>query len=325
MTYGHNGTATDLAMNYFYGIVLSISIPISLLLNPLVFYYNCQQKLTIASGLFLVLSALDFLFSFRSFMTVYNLLKSELDPLYDPHPTMYQRFQGLMGYTIGYTSMFVTMVMCVVRYTQIIAPFWSLSNLRLIVSVAITAICIDMTYSITVGLVGSFVTGDTYFSIIQGMITTETRSASSTVVTTYFTIMIPFFIKVGCSVVFSLLTIMHLRTVQGQLLSDMKRRSIVTILLLNAGNAVWLSTSLLGNILTNSSGWGWGFVDDDDDAWNYHMFYLWFFDFVMAQCVLAAYNPLIICLRNSNIRSLIRGFFLTGKMGVDTSYNLTPQ
>ena len=79
----------------------------------------------------------------------------------------------------------------------------------------------------------------------------------------------------------------------------------MTIVLLNVGNVVWFATCVLSNIITESFDWEWDF--DSDDHWSYEFFYVTFFDSVMAQCILAAYNPLIFCLRKSGIRDMMRG------------------
>ena len=319
-TVGHNGTTIDLAVNYIYGTLLLISCPISLLLNPLVFYYSYKQKLTLASSLFLLLSAIDFLFSFRSINTTYNLLKPGLEPLYDTSPSDYQRLQAMLGYTLGYSSMFITMTMCIVRYVKIKAPFWSLNHRTCVASVAITGIVVDLLYSLSVGVTTSFVYADTWFSVLQGMIST-TDSEYREEILTYAIIMVPFYIKIGFSVVFSLLTVVHLRSEEGQSLPEIKRRSIVTIVLLNAGNIVWFVTCVLSNIITESFDWEWDF--DSDDHWSYEFFYVTFFDSVMAQCLLAAFNPLIFCLRNTGIRSMVKNFLSTGKMNVESVYQTT--
>ena len=317
-TVGHNGTTADLTVNYIYGILLLISSPISLLLNPLVFYYSYKQKLTLASSLFLLLSAIDFLFSFRSINTTYNLLKPDLEPLYDTAPSDYQRFQAMLGYTLGYSSMFITMTMCIVRYVKIKAPFWSINYRNCIASVAITGIAIDLLYSLAVGVMTSFVYADTWFSVLQGMISTTDSDQYREEIITYAIIMVPFYIKIGFSVVFSLLTVIHLRSEQGQSLPEIKRRSIVTIVMLNAGNVVWFVTCVLSNIITESFDWEWDF--DSDDHWSYEFFYVTFFDSVMAQCLLAAFNPLIFCLRNTGIRDMVRNFLRTGKMNLESAY-----
>ena len=316
-TIGHNGTTLDLSMNYVYGTVLAISFPISLLLNPVVFYYNYKQKLSLVSGLFLLLSGMDFLFSFRSMNTAYNLLKPELEPLYDPDPSVYQRFQALLGYTVGYTSMFTTLMMCIVRYIKIKAPFWALSNKSLVASVVITSIAVDVLYSCAAGVITSCVYSDAWFSVMQGMISTE-RTESTNEIATYLTIMVPFYIKIGFSVLFSLLTVIHLRSESGQAIPEIKRKSVVMIVLLNLGNVVWFVTCVLSNIVTEQLDFEWDF--DSDDHWTYEFFYLTFFDSVVAQCVLAAYNPLIFCTRTNGIRAMIRNFFRTGTMDVDSVY-----
>ena len=316
-TIEHNGTATDAAMNYLYGTLLAFSLPIALLLNPLVFFYNFKKKLTLGSGFFLVLSSMDFLFSFRTLNTVYHLLKPKLEPLLDANPTTYQRFQGFIGYTFGYTSMFVTMVMCVVRYIKIRAPLWSLRNSRIICMVAVTSIVVDVTYSVVVGALGSFVYSDTWMSVFQGMansVEIGKTTAMELHATTYLIILVPFYIKIGFSVVFSLLTVLYLRSDRGPVIPATKMRSINMILLLNAGNLVWLIMSVATNIISELD-------NNADDHWNYEVFYLTFLDGVAVQSVLAAYNPLIFCLRITGIRDMIRKFFQTGRMEVNSSKN----
>ena len=317
-TIGHNGTSTDVIMNYFFGTLLLISSPISLLLNPIVFLYSYKQKLTLVSGLFLILSATDFIFSFRSISTTYNLLKPELEPLFDPHPSLYQRFQATLGYTIGYSSMFVTMTMCIVRYVKIKAPFWAMSNKRIVTSVALTAIAIDLIYCLTVGILTCCFLSDTWFSVMQGLIKRNDEDETESAVASYLTIMVPFYIKIGFSVLFSLLTVIHLRSDQGQSLPEMKRRSVVTIVLLNVGNLLWFLSGVVSNVVTESSDWEWDF--DADDHWCYEFFYLTFFESVIAQCLLAAYNPLIFCVRNSGLKAMLGNFYRTGRMHVDTVY-----
>ena len=329
-TITHNGTMLDATFNYIFGAVLAGAIPISFLLNPLMFYYNYKmfkQQHSIVPALFQLLSVLDFLFTTRSINTAYNLMKPDQDPLFDPSPTTYQRLQSFFAYIEAYTSMFVTMVLCVVRYAKIRAPLWALGNRSTLTGIVVVAIFVDLTWTISVSVMGSFIRGTIWFSPLQGiMITVDDSKVKKQLCDQYYAnIVAPFYIKVGLSLLFSILTVIHLRSAMGKSLPEIKRRSIIMIVLLNTGNMFWFVLCVASNIITERNHYAFGLNVDTD--WSYWYFYISFSSAIMAPALLAAYNPLLFCSRTTGIRTMIRHFFLTGRLEVleeGTNYTRSP-
>ena len=329
-TITHHGTALDLAFNYIFGSLLAGALPIAFFLNPLMFYYNFKifkRKSSIVPALFLLLSVLDFLYSLRSINTIYNLMKPKQDPLFDLKPTLYQHLQSFFAYIESYSSMFVTMIMCVVRYVKIRAPFWAIANRRVLTGFVVVVIVVDFTWSTTVSAIGSLVKGNIWFSSLQGIMVTadDTINRKQLCERFYANMLAPFYIKVGLSLLFSILTVIELKSESGQKMPEIKRRSITMIVILNAGNVFWFVLCASSNIITESNHYSFGL--DAGADWPYWYFYISFSSAVLAPALLAAYNPLVFCSRNTGLKNMIRHFLLTGRLevlGENTTFTRSP-
>ena len=307
----HNGTQLDMAFNVIFGTLLSLSFPISFLLNPLVFYYNYlmfRKKPGISPALFLLLSLLDFILTLiGSVSTAYNLFKPHQDPLYDYQPTTLQRVLSFTRYIVGYTSIFITAVLCAVRYITIRKPFWAISHRCLINSVVTVSISIDFIWSLVIATLGNFIHANVWFSVDQQMIRVNDHKIEYGFLF-YSAITVPFYLKIGISVILSVLTVFQLSAERNQNIPEVKRRSIKMIGLLNTGNVLWFMLCIIGGILTKSNKFTFGFCDENARYWH---FYISFVDAVLAQCLIAAYNPLVICTRSTGIKAMLRHFMPT--------------
>ena len=210
--------------------------------------------------------------------------------------------------------MFITSTMGVLRYVNIRAPLWAFGYRRTITAIAIVAVVVDSLYSLVISGVGAVWLADCWISLFQGV----TDSKQDFTKNLYLFIEIPFYAKVGTSILFSSLTVLELRSEQGQQLPDIKRRSIIMIILLNLGNAVWLVMCLLGNLMTSSNSFD-NSISGTKEL-KYESFYVLFVTGVLAQSLLAAYNPLVICTRNTNIRRMIGEFVRSGRVGVIATF-----
>ena len=253
---GHNCTTVDIVMNYTYGIWLGIVIPISLILNPVVFYYNFKQRRSLVTFLFQLLAITDFIYTHRTIWAAWNLLKRSHDPLYYPRPGAIYRIFTCLSYVLGYSSMFITMTLGILRYVKIRFPFFALRNKRMIVMVAVTSIVIDSVWSLVVIMVANLQTNGKYiwFSPTQSVWDMPDNGDGIIELAGIFVVTVPFYIKVGAAVLFSLLTVIHLSSAKGQEIPEIKRRSIKMIVLLNVGNCIWLFVAFFNSIFVGATG-----------------------------------------------------------------------
>jgi len=117
------GTTTDVYLNYIFGILILIPFIISTLLNPVVFIYKYNQPRSVASILYMMLSASDFLTTlFRPILLSYEFLKPGLDDYVQLCTTSRQvRFSFLIFQELSCT---VTTFLAVMRFIAIQFPFY---------------------------------------------------------------------------------------------------------------------------------------------------------------------------------------------------------
>ena len=215
----------------------------------------------------------------------------------------------VVTYATGFSSMFLTLILCVVRYVKIRFPFWSMSHDTCLARGVAMVISFDFIWNLSASLYTNFSPNKHYWaSATQSILDVPPDGADIVYIRTILLIG-PFFFKIGLSVVFSLLTLIHLKTDGGRV-SDIKKRSIMMILMLNVGNMVWCVVSLTVQSVTkfrnapvNSAG-----------NWKYQFYYLQFVESVLMQSLLVAYNPLVICVRNLGIRRMVREMVRHGRL-----------
>eukprot|EP00116_Pleurobrachia_bachei_P014699 sb/3474961/ len=94
-------------------------------------------------------------------------------------------------------------------------------------------------------------------------------------------------------------------------MTDMKRKSAIMILYLNVGLLIWCVLSIGSEILIDFKP-----APEPDHPWPYWYYYLQFIEAVICQAMLVAYNPLIICLRNTGIRTMVRDLVRYGVLRI---------
>ena len=105
---------------------------------------------------------------------------------------------------------------------------------------------------------------------------------------------IPYYSKSIITLIFSFLTILELRRSRNmETLPEIKARSIKTIAMMNCGNFVWMVLMISAQCKLDSL--------DLENIIGYSFNYYIYFVFVMMPMLLTAYNPLVLCIRNTGI------------------------
>ena len=294
--YPHN-TDWDIPLTVIFAAILIISTLISFLLNPVVFIYNYKQPPSIVSRLFQLLAAVDFLFLIRAVTSLYNLIKPIRDPMFIVDTTLARRCVCLFTYVLGFSSMAITCAISFVRYVKIRFPLWVMSHEKSVSIITWTFVGVNLVWLTCAAVLINFSGNDSYeWSSALQTVMDNTRDAGIT----FALSVLMFLINVGISLVLSLLTVVHLFT-SGNQLTDIKWRSAIMILYLNVGLLIWCVLSIVSETLIDFKP-----APEPGHPWPYWYYYLQFTEGVICQAILVAYNPLIICLRNTGIRTMVR-------------------
>eukprot|EP00116_Pleurobrachia_bachei_P002530 sb/3462792/ len=295
--YPHNSD-WDTPLTVIFALILIISTLISFLLNPVVFIYNYKQPPSIGSRLFQLLAAVDFLFLLRAVTSLYNLVKPIRDPMFIIDTTLTRRGVCLFTYVLGFSSMAITCAISFVRYIKIRFPLWGMSHEWIVSVITWSFVGVNLVWLSCAAVLINFGGHDAYewSSALQTVIVNTTDELGAT----YTLSVLILLVNTGISLVLSLLTVVHLFK-SGNQLTDMKRRSAIMILYLNVGLLIWCVLSIGSEILS-----GFKPSPEQGHLWPHWYFYLQFTEGVICQAVLVAYNPLIICLRNTGIRTMVR-------------------
>ena len=308
----HNASTLDTGLTYTYSSLLIISVLAALLLNPVVLLYNTMQPTKLVTTLFQLLALIDTIFLIRPVNALYNLLKPQQDPIYIRDPSLGRKMVCVITYVTGFSSMFLTLTLCVVRYVMIRFPFWCRSHEPWVRWAVVFGITVDFLWNLSASLYTNFSPDTHYWASATQSVLAEPANGKNVAYIRVLLIIGPFFFKIGLSVVFSLLTLVYLRTDDGLQVSPVKKRSIVTILLLNLGNIVWCVVSLFVQSITRFQNAPVDPVQNPD--WKYWFYYLQFVESILMQSALVAYNPLVICSRNTGIRRMLEDLVKKGRL-----------
>ena len=306
----HNSTTLDTAVTYTYSTILLLSTLIALLLNPIVLLYNSLQRPSLVTRLFQLLALIDTVFLLRPVNALYNLLKPQLDPSFIPHPSLGRRLVCTATYLAGFSSMCLTLTLCVVRYVKIRFPLWAMSRDQYITWGVVLGVSLDFIWNLSASVYTNFSNNNQVWASATQSVIDITSSGTDTTFIRLLLVIGPFFFKIGLSVVFSLLTLVYLRSDNIHHVSDIKRRSVVMILVLNLGNMVWCVVSIVVQGVTRFQ----NTPHPQTENWRYWYYYFQFVEAVLMQSVLVAYNPLVICCRNTGIRRMLRDVVRYGRL-----------
>ena len=311
-TTSSSSSLVDTTVTYTYSSLLILSSLLALLLNPLVLIYNTLQRSTLVTRLFQLLSIVDIIFLIRPVNALYNLLKPELDPMFIPDPSLGRKVVCLVTYVTGFSSMFLTLTLCVVRYVKIRFPFWSMSHDTYITGGVVVGVTVDFIWNLSASIYTNFYPSKHFWASATQSVLYEPAHDDSIVYIRIILFIGPFFFKIGLSVVFSILTLVYLRTDNGMQVSEIKKRSIMMILILNLGNVGWCVVSIIVQTITRFQ--NAPVPPEENTEWRYWYFYLQFIESVLMQSLLVAYNPLVICCRNSGMRRMLRDLVRYGQV-----------
>ena len=226
---------------------------------------------------------------------LHALLKPELSPLFRDNVSLFQRF--LSVFTVSETLIMGALIslLAVTRFLFLTLPMWSYLNKEkikravllylLIVHIVPTAV------SIKHQLAEVYWFGPCQWAMPQ-------RDSSLMLLINLF-----FYLNLGTGVSFSLLTAAWIILRSRREERGATVQSSVTIILMNAGLILYLSLWLvLDNDLPQTPQGHMGRYIET----KYYVYYFYYMISTLCPMFLAAYNPLIICVRCSDLRLRIR-------------------
>ena len=262
-------TTRDAYLNYSFGVVLILCHIISTCLNPIVFIYQHNQPPSIASTLYKLLTASDFLTNlYRPLLLSYELIKPGLDDLYT-EATIPKRMRSHYFAIFGSFSMTITTCLAVMRYIAVRFPYYRPNKRILFLFIAVELVATVSYYSYSY-----FLFDGKWIRFVQMGVT---RSKGDFFLIKFSTAMI-------ISLAASCLTVYDM----------VKRRTegCMTVLIMNAGLVFYFCIT---RVFDNTKR---GNTDVTSQAT--------FFATANFSIILSAFNPLVIVCLNSGIKTFIR-------------------
>ena len=300
---GHDTTPSDHIVNMILGITLVFCWIISTTLNPLVFLYNYNQKRTVAQKLFLILAVSDFLTNIGGCLVVaIELLQEEV--LLAAHlPDTLTLLRTLVIKPLSYLTFVVTSLLCITRYIQISWPFYVIRT-KALYAYIIIYMMLYMTKHVVVSL---FLGSRAWSNYIQEVVVIGGDGVELQLLT--IAGIIPQAVHALIAAIVSILTIIKLITIPRMSRNTNSIRYSVAIVGMNAANTTWavlLFYSLIKSTALIAQGMSLNgrFEEFYQDRFRVFITYGFLIYF------LSAFNPLILVLTSSQIKTFLHKLFL---------------
>ena len=299
----------DNLMNYASGGLLIPICILSLFFNALVFHVNLtQQKMGVATSLFLILALSDFLYSvIRTPYVTYNLINPSVKAgVKNEKPNVTQNIVAGLGNLSAYTSICAIFGISIMRFIKLGFPLWAASNQTTTRVLAVVPMVVTVVYSVVLEImtVCNVFTGYQWTNTAQDVL----LGYNSLLLIKMWTVLTP----AALSFVLALATIGKLYWDQQQR-SEINKYSMVTILLLSVGNIVWTMQWLVTVVI------GEKYFFNETTSSIKGAACLIFIFYVFMPCLIALYNPVVLCVRTSKMRAALREIMRF--VGIDTCSN----
>lgn len=294
----HNATLSDSIVNYSCGVILILTILVSLPLNSVIFYANSKQKSSV-STMFQILSLSDiFLTVCRTPYSAYCLLKFTQDDLWVRNPSFFRYLASGVGWVSAYCSTSTVLAIAIVRYAKIGYPLQSIRYNRIMNIAVAFLICLTVLWAIFFEVIDKFLIdpGAAWFSVTQTIISIHSVSETMFAAVYRNSKYVYFMILLALSIIFTIATVIQV-LLNTDNMTGLVKRSMTTIVLLIIGNCVWLILIIVEQSFHINQRDGYFF--------HYECYYLVFYATVMGPSLLTAYNPLILCLRSNAVKNII--------------------
>ena len=296
--YLHVGSTTDLVMNYIFASLTLLAMLLGIVCNIAVLYYNTVvNKKHVASIIYRFIAMWDLAYCLiRCPQQIYTLVKPGVSPFFGESVSILQRCLSVFNLSDTLIMGALISLLAVIRFTFLTAPIWSYVHKTAIKRAALTYVC--LVHVVTIAVLINYLTspvhwfGPCQWAIPQGHFFI------------HLSIDVIFYLSLGAGISFSVLTAgwIVVKNRQGER-NEGRNQVSVTIILMNVGLVIFLIF--------------WIFLDQDlpeDEPsemaryvnTRYHVYYLYYAISNLFPMVLAAYNPLVICLRCGDLRKRIR-------------------
>lgn len=303
----HVGSTTDVIINYVFALITLLAMLLGAVCNIAVFYYNTiVNKQHVASMIYRLMTVWDLAYCLiRCPQQIYTLTKPGVSPFYQKHVSAFQRCLSVFNLSDTLIMGALISLLAVTRFTFLVAPLWSYVHKTAIKRAVL--LYVSLVHVVTVAVLIHYLTssvhwfGPCQWAIPQGHFLI------------HIGIDVIFYVSLGAGILFSLLTSGWILVKSRQGESDEGRnQASVTIILMNVGLVLFLLF--------------WIFLDHDlqeDEPSEmaryinsrYDVYYLYYAISNLFPIILAAYNPLVICLRCRDLRTRVKSWlFMRGAL-----------
>ena len=297
---GYTDPKFDRFMNYGSGAFLILTSILALFFNAVVFYVNVtQQRISSTRALFLIVASSDFLYTLvRGPYVTYNLINPNIQPsVQNAPPTVIQYIVTRVGWDVASISICAIFCISILRFIKLAFPVWATAHSKATVIIAVVPTVFTLLYIVEVEVElavqmsqSKLLWSNTSQSVILNQILNPLLLIRGWLV--------PLPLPSALSIILALATIIKLS--RDQLQSwQIKRYSMVTILLLAVGNIIWTAQWAVEYTI-----WDDYVFNETTGSFKSVAFGVFFF-FVIVPSVIALYNPLVLCLRSSKIRAVL--------------------